>query len=107
VEGPEPLPAPRSWAKVTEYVSAYDEATYDMFTQFGDAARRRLFPQSEGTADLDKEQRGELFRVTAKAALELRNAIDAAKFPPPDIEDIREAWSKAMDGEMLSIGGEE
>ena len=103
----DPLPPPRSWAKITEYVSAYDEETYNTFTQFGEAARRRLFPESESTQDLAKEQRDELFQVTGRAALELRKAVDCTAFPPPALEDIRKAWTIAMNGEELAIPSEE
>lgn len=106
IEGPPPLPVPRTWAKITEYIAAYDEGTYKIFTQFGDAARRRLFPGSVDTKSLSKAERDELFRVTARAALALREAIDPAGFPPPDVEDVRRAWAVAMDGEELSIEGE-
>lgn len=103
----QPLKPPSSWAKITEYVSAYDEKTYDIFTKFGDAARRRLFPGSTDTKSLTKEERGELFQITARAAVQLRNDIDSSTFPPPSVADIRAAWAKVMDGEELAIEGEE
>lgn len=103
----DPLPPPSSWAKITEYVSAYDESTYNTFNAFGDAARRRLFPDSESAKDLAKAEKDELFRVTAHAALALRNAVDSTTIPGPSIEDVRKAWAAAMDGEELAIEGEE
>jgi hypothetical protein len=104
IEGPDPLPSPSSWAKITEYISAYDQVTYEDFNKFADAARRRLFPDSESTSSLEKAQKDELFRAAAKAALALRNAVDSTKFPPPTHDDLRRAWAAAMDGEELSIG---
>lgn len=99
----DPLPKPSSWAKITEYVTAYDEETYNIFSEFGDAARRRLWPDSESTKDLTKEQRNELFKVTAVAAYALREAKEPSEFPPPSLEDIRAAWSVAMEGDLLAI----
>lgn len=99
----DPLPPPSSWAKITEYVSAYDEETYNLFTKFGDAARRRLFPGSTDTKSLTKEERNELFQLTSRAALQLRNAVDSSKFPPPTVDDIRAAWASVMEGEELAI----
>lgn len=101
------LPPPSSWAKITEYVSAYDEETYNIFTAFGDAARRRLFPESSSAKDLERDQKSELFQVTARAALALRNAVDSAKFPGPSVDDVRKAWASVMDGEELAIEGED
>lgn len=105
VEGPDPLPPPTSWAKITEYVSAYDEETYNVFNKFGDAARRRLFPGSTDASSLSREEKDELFRVTAQAALELRGDVEPGLIPPPSIEDVRTAWAKAMGGEELAIEG--
>lgn len=102
-----PLRPPKSWAEITQYVSVYDEATYETFNAFGDAARRRLFPGSTDTKSLTKEERNELFQLTARAALQLRNDVDAAKFPPPGIDEIRAAWAKVMDGEELAIPEQE
>jgi hypothetical protein len=102
-----PLKKPGSWAQITECVSAYDEETYETFNKFGDAARRRLFPDSTDTKSLSREERAELFQVTSRAALQLRNDVDAAKFPPPNVDDIRAAWAKVMDGEELAIEGDE
>ncbi|GIV03644.1 MAG: hypothetical protein KatS3mg015_2474 [Fimbriimonadales bacterium] len=107
VEGPPPLPLPRSWQQIKEYVSAYDEDTYKTFTAFGEAARRRLFPKASSSKDLTKEERDELFRRTARAAHALRESVDAAGFPPPSTDEVRQAWATAMDGELLALEGEE
>jgi hypothetical protein len=101
------LRPPRSWAEITKYTSAYDEQTYEIFNKFADAARRRLFPGSTDTKSLKKEERNELFQITARVALELRNTYDASEFPPPTTDDIRKVWAKFMEGEELAIEGEE
>lgn len=97
------LLAPTSWTRITEYASAYDEGTYKTFTAFGDAARRRLFPDSASASKLKKEEKDELFQVTSKAIMALREAIEPSAFPPPTTDDIRKAWAIAMEGEELSI----
>lgn len=99
----DPLPKPTSWAKITEMVSAYDEETYVIFQEFADSARRRLFPDKESTKELVKHEKDELFQVTARAAYALREQIDPSEFPPPTVEDVRGAWTMAMEGEELSI----
>ena len=99
----QPLAPPKSWAQITEYVSAYDEDAYNIFNKFADAARRRLFPGSTDTKSLKKEERDELFQVTARAALALRNEVDVGKFPPPSVEEISKAWAAVMEGDVLAI----
>ena len=69
---------------MTEYVSAYDEGTHDLFFRYADACRRYLFPGTVDTPTLDTDEKAELLRVVGKAALALREKIDPAKFPPPD-----------------------
>lgn len=99
----DPLPKPSSWAKITEYVSAYDEETYNIFTEFGAAASRRLFGTDVDVKALTKEQKAELFQLTAKAAYQLRETHEPSEFPPPSIDDIRLAWAAVMEGEELAI----
>jgi hypothetical protein len=99
----DPLPVPTSWAKITEYASAYDEETYKVFGEFTDAARRRLFPERETMKDLVKHEKDELFKVTARAVYALRENVEVSEFPPPTVEDVRTAWTIAMDGEELAI----
>jgi hypothetical protein len=101
VEGPEPLRAPTSWAKITEMVGAYDEGTYKLFMRFGEAARRLRYPGSVDTKSLAPEEQKELGRLTGLAALALRNAVDSVKFPPPTEEDIRAAWASVLEGQEL------
>lgn len=103
----QPLKPPKSWAEITKYVSAYDEETYNIFNKFADSARRRLFPGSTDTKSLKKEERDELFQLTARAALQLRNDFEPSEFPPPNTEEIRTTWAKVLDGEELAIEGEE
>lgn len=102
VEGPEPLRPPNSWAEITKYVTAYDEATYNIFNEFADAARRLIFPESTDTKSLKKEERDELFQLTARAALALRNSVEVG-FPPPSTDDVRKAWASVLDGQELAI----
>ena len=91
-EGPKPLVAPKSWAKLTEMVAVYDQATHDLFFQFADACRRYLFPDSTDTKSLSKGDRDVLFQKCAGAALRLREAFEPTELPPPNIEDIRHAF---------------
>ena len=98
-----PLPRPTSWAKITEMVSAYDEETYVIFSEFGDAARRRMFPDAESTKDLSKSEKDELFQKTARAAYALRERYEPSEFPLPYIKEIREVWASVMEGEELAI----
>lgn len=101
----DPLPPPRSWAKITEYVSAYQDGgqTLELFTAFGDVARRYLFPGSTNTAALSKEEKDQLFQTTARACLALREMVDASTFPPPTEEDVRTAWASALEGVELAL----
>ena len=93
------LPIPQSWKEVEELLTAYEDdgATYHLFQRFGSSARKLLF----GNDDLTDEQKVELFKIAAKAALELRRDIDPSKFPPPSEENIAKAWASQLDGAML------
>ena len=102
VEGPEPLAVPRSWAKVTEYVSAYDEGTHDLFFRYADSARRYLYPGSVDTAALAKEEKAELLQIVGKAAHRLREMVNPTEFPPPPDAMIMSAFASVMDGHHLS-----
>jgi len=107
VEGPAPLKPPTSWAKLTEMMSVYDEASYKMFFQFADAATRYLFPEADDKTKLPKKDKDLLFQKCAGAALWIREAHDPNTLPPPDVEDMREAFAVVMDGVELAIPGEE
>ena len=107
VEGPKPLAPPKSWAKLTEMVSAYDEATHDVFFQFADAARRLLYPQAVDTKSLPKADKDFLFQKCARAAVLLRDAFDPNEFPPPDVEAVRGVFAVVLDGQELAVPTDE
>ena len=106
VEGPKPLSAPKSWAKLTEMVAAYDQAVHDLFFQFADSARRLLYPESVDTKSLPKADKDVLFQKCAGAALFLRERFEPTEFPPPGIEDIRAAFAAVLEGQELAISDE-
>lgn len=100
------LVQPRSWAKVTELVSAYDEATHDTFFKFAESARLLQF----GTTDKKKmtaDEKAAELKTAADAAVVLRNTHDPSEFPPPNTDDIRLVWTKALGGQELAMPGEE
>lgn len=101
-ESPEMLRVPKSWAAITEMVSAYDELTYELFLLFADACRRYLYPGSTDTKSLERSERAEMLRVVGIAALRLREQVDASKFPPPGIEDIQRAFASVLEGQELA-----
>ena len=105
-EGPKPLAPPKSWAKLTEMVSAYDQQTHDWFFAFADSARRMEFPDSTDTKTLSKQDRDWLFQKCAGAAVHLRDALEPSQFPPPTLEDIRRAFASVLDGQELAIPDE-
>src|SRR6188472_3231871 len=102
-DGPKPLAAPKSWAKLTEMVAAYDQGTHDLFFAFADSCRRYLFPDSTDTKSLSKQDRDVLFQKCAGAALYLRDAYDPNTLPPPTQEDIGRAFMSVLDGLELAI----
>lgn len=103
IEGPIPLPLPRNWPTITKYVSEYDEFTHDTFFKFAASARRLLYPGSVDTKDLGKEEKAELLKVAAGAALALRNAHRVNDFPPPTVVEIRAAWASVLEGQELAL----
>lgn len=102
VEGPKPLAPPKSWAKLTEMVSAYDETIHDVFMAFSDSARRYLFPESTDTKSLAKKDKDVLFQTCAGAAVHLREAFEPDELPPPTVEDVRVAFARVLDGVELA-----
>jgi len=103
---PKPLAAPKSWAKLTEMVAAYDQATHDLFFAFADACRRYLFPDSTDTKSLSKGDKDFLFQKCAGAALWVRDKFNPDEMPPPDVHDIRAAFSVVLEGLELEIPDE-
>lgn len=101
-EGPKGLPKPRSWKAIEEYVRAYGEPTWEAFSVFAAQSRLYLFGVD---ADLDKDAKNELFRITCIAAWTLRNSHDVEKFPPPNRVVMRLAWAAALDGTELEGPG--
>jgi hypothetical protein len=106
VEGPKGLAPPKSWAKLTEMVAAYDEGTHDVFFAFADAARRLLYPEAESTQKLAKADKDFLFQKCARAAVLLRDAFDPGEFPPPDVEAVRGVFAVVLDGQELALPDE-
>ena len=88
-------------------VSAYDEATHDVFFQFADAARRLLYPQAVDTKSLPKADKDFLFQKCARAAVLLRDAFDPNEFPPPDVEAVRGVFAVVLDGQELAVPTDE
>ena len=91
---------PRSWAKVTELVSAYDEGTHDLFYRYADSARRYLYPGSTTTAALEKDEKAALLKTVAAAAITLREKVDPQKFPPPTDANVMEAFNAVLGVEL-------
>jgi hypothetical protein len=107
IEGPDPLPLPRTWAMITKYVAEYDEFTHDTFFKFAASARRLLYPGSVDTKDLSKEEKAELLKITAGAALALRNTHRVQDFPPPSENEIRAVWASVLEGQELALPEDE
>ena len=105
-EGPKPLSPPKSWAKLTELVASYDQATHDLFFEFADAARRLQFPEAEDTKSLSKEDRNWLFQKCVGAAMHLREAFEPTELPPPGVDDVRVAFARVLDGQELAVPSE-
>jgi hypothetical protein len=104
--GPQPLRLAQSWPEIAEQLSAYDEGARKIFFKFAESAFHLLFPTREKES-LTAEEKTELFNTTAGAALALRNAVDAAKFPPPEEDEIRKAWASVLEGQELAIPKDE
>ena len=107
VEGPAPLKAPTSWAKLTEMVSVYDKATFDLFFAFADAATRYLFPEFDDKQKLPKADKDLLFQKCATVALTIRDRWDPNELPYPDANHIRAVFASVLDGVELATPGEE
>ena len=103
VEGPKPLTPPKSWAKLTEMVSAYDQHVHDVFFQFADSARRLLFPDAPDTRSLNKQDKDVLFQTCAGAAVHLRDGFATEQLPFPTVDDVRACFARVLDGQELAI----
>lgn len=93
------LPIPKSWDDIRTMLMEYpDEGqTWEMFERFGASARKLLF----GDEGLNSEQKQELWQLSVRAAIALREGVDAAMFPPPSQDDLTKAWASVLDGQEL------
>jgi len=100
IDAPKALGPPKSWAKLTEMVGAYDKSVHDWFFEFADSARRYLFPESADTKSLRKADKDFLFQKCAGAALHLREQFEPNELPPPSVDDVRGAFALVLDVEL-------
>ncbi len=107
VEGPKPLTAPGSWAKLTELTSAYDQQVHDWFVAFSQSAARYLFGPTIDTKKLAASDKKLLLQKCAGAALAIRENFEPTELPYPGLEDIRGAFAMVMDGVELAIPEEQ
>jgi hypothetical protein len=107
VEGPKPLAAPTSWAKLTEMMSAYDQTTHDLFVAFSQAAARAMFGPEVDTKKLSSSDKKFLLQKCAGAAVHVREAFEPSEFPPPGVDDIRVAFARVLDGQELAVPEEQ
>lgn len=103
VEGPEELAAPKSWAKLTEMVSVYDQQVHDWFMGFGAALSKLTY----GEAELSKADKDWLFQKSAGAAVHLREQFDPGALPYPTVDDVRACFAMVLDGQELALEGED
>ena len=101
------ISVPTSWAKYTECISLWDEATHDLFTAFGQSAARALFGPSVDTKKLSSSDKKFLLQKCAGAWVHVREEFDPNVLPYPGIEDIRAGFARVMDGLELAIPDEE
>lgn len=100
------LAPPKSWAKLTEMVSVYDQQVHDWFMGFSDSARRLLWPDVSKD-ELAKPERDALFQKCAGAAVHLREQFDPGALPYPTVDDVRKCFAMVLDGQELALEGEE
>jgi hypothetical protein len=103
VEGPAPLKPPTGWAKLTEMMSVYDEATYKTFEGFTDSMRRLLYPHSINVKGMVKADRDFVFQKLATVALDLRERYDVNVLPYPTVDEMRAAFARVLDGQELAL----
>jgi len=100
VDGPKPLAPPKSWAKLTELVSSYDQQVYEWFEAFSVAASRYLFEGKEPKQLKAKAEKDVLFQTCAGAALHLREQFEPDEIPPPTVNDVRGAFAMVLDADL-------
>lgn len=93
----QPPKAAGSWAGVEKQIRAYGDSTWEDWQAFGAQAKAYMFPDVE---KLSREQKLELFDVTAKAALWLSEHFDPGKFPPPTRQNLIDAWVTVLEVEL-------
>lgn len=103
---PKGVAVPKSWAKLNELVSSYDQHIHDVFFEFADSARRYLFPDAPDTKHLSKGDRDHLFRVCAGAAVHLREAFEPTEMPYPSTDDVRASFARVLAGLELQTASE-
>lgn len=89
------FPLPGSWPKVEEAIEPYGETIRLAFGVFVGQAAELLF--GGPLSSLDREQKGELRKTSARAAQSLRDSIDVGEVPGPLRADLREAWRVALE----------
>lgn len=89
VEGPRPLPVPRTWAEIEELVTPIGLTAWPMFNAFARAAYRPDVPPHVQ------------IQAAAGVALRLREEFDPSSFPPPDESDFVKAWATGLGGVIL------
>ena len=105
-EGPKPLKVPTSWAKLTEYVGAYDPQVNEWFAAFVKSAGKLLFPDVADLNKMPKPDKDFFFQKCAGAAVHLREQFEPTEFPPPSVGDVRAAFARVLDGQELAIPDE-
>jgi hypothetical protein len=100
IDGPKPLAPPKSWAKLTELVSSYDQQVYEWFDAFSKAASRYLFEGKEPKQLKAKAEKDVLFQTCAGAAMHLREQFEPFEMPPPTVEDVRGAFAMVLDADL-------
>jgi hypothetical protein len=106
VEGPKALEPPKTWPKLTEMISAYDQTFHDLFGEFVKACARHLFGPDIEIAKLAASDKKLLLQKAAGAALHIREEFEPSQLPPPGLEDIRSAFL-SVTGEELAIPEEQ
>jgi hypothetical protein len=107
VEGPKALEPPKTWPKLTEMISAYDQTFHDLFGEFVKACARHLFGPEIEIGKLAASDKKLLLQKAAGAAVFVRERFEPSEFPPPNAEDIRVSFGFVLDGVELAIPEEQ